>query len=310
MRLLIYISIASIVLSSCDYVENPIPVSTGDFDWSLYPYDTASTPYPYDLNNPESNWTANTNTDRNILLEDYTGHYCTSCPAAADSAKSIEDAYPNRVFVASLHASTNGFFQRVEAPEFTTDYTTTAGTAYCTEIPNFGGNPTGTVNRFSESPTYNNHWYFDDEWRGAVNDQIANAPLLANLQLKYNYYEQTNGLFIHTESELKSNLSGNYSLVIYLIRETCVSAQEFSTGVDHHYHHHAVLSNNINGTWGTSIVNGNATNGDKFYNDFSYQLPDPSTDSTYNVDNLSLITYLCDRNSFEIIQVIKTELNP
>lgn len=304
MRILIYISIASIVLSSCDYVENPIPESSGDLDWNLYPYDTVANPYPWPTFN------SNNNTDRNILLEDYTGHFCTSCPAAADSAKSIEDANPNRVFVASLHASGSGFFQRTEPPEFTVDYTTTAGTAYCNEIPNMGGNPTGTINRLNGSPLFNSHWYLPEDWRGAVNNELANAPLLANIQLEYNYYEQTNGLFIHIESELKSNLSGIYNLVIYLIRETCVSAQEFSTGVDHHYHHHAVLSDNINGTWGTSIVNGNATNGDKFYNDFSYQLPDPSTDSTYNVDNLSLITYLCDRNSFEIIQVIKTELNP
>ena len=58
------------------------------------------------------------------------------------------------------------------------------------------------------------------------------------------------------------------------------------------------------------IVSGNVSSGDVFYNDFSYQLPDPAVDSTYNIDNLSLITYLCERNSFEIIQVIKTSLTP
>ena len=30
-------------------------------------------------------------------------------------------------------------------------------------------------------------------------------------------------------------------------------------------------------------------------------------DSTYELSNLSLVTYICDRNTFEIIQVIKTD---
>ena len=57
--------------------------------------------------------------------------------------------------------------------------------------------------------------------------------------------------------------------------------------IDHHYHHHAVLSNNINGTWGTLVNDSAVINGDVFYHDFSFELPDPSIDSTYEVNNLS-----------------------
>ena len=76
----------------------------------------------------------------------------------------------------------------------------------------------------------------------------------------------------------------------------------------HHYHHHAVLSNNINGTWGTLVNDSAVVNGDVYYHDFSFELPDSSTDSTYEVNNLSLVTYICERNNFNILQAIKTEL--
>ena len=33
-------------------------------------------------------------------------------------------------------------------------------------------------------------------------------------------------------------------------------------------------------------------------------------DPTYNIDNLSLVTYLCNRNTYKVIQVIKTDLEP
>jgi hypothetical protein len=175
-------------------------------------------------------------------------------------------------------------------------------------MPGFLGNPMGTVNR-NQGGFLNTAWYFSSDWTGAVNNELASAPLLANLQVKCNYFAQTNGLFVHTESEFKDNLTGDYNLIIYLVRDTVIAPQKLNTGAtEEEYHHHSALTDNINGTWGTQIASGSVSNGDLFYNDYTYQLTDPLVDTTYNINNLSLITYLCDRNSFEVIQVVKTEL--
>ena len=301
MKKLLYILIIA-SFASCDYVENPIPEQS-EMDWSLYPNDTADIPYPWPT------WTSNTNTEQNILLEDYTGHRCTNCPAAAVIAKGLEDANNGRVIVSSVHASTDGNFQSVVPPEFITDFQTTAGTAYANEMPSFIGNPMGTINR-KLGGVLGSTWFFSSSWITEVNNCLASGTLKANLQVKYNYFPETNGLFVHTETEFISNQTGDFNLIIYLIRDTVIAPQEMNTGsTDHHYHHHAVLSDNINGTWGTFIKT-DALAGDKFYNDYTYQITDPSVDSTFAVDNLSLITYVCERNSYEILQVIKTKLNP
>ena len=176
-------------------------------------------------------------------------------------------------------------------------------------MESFLGNPMGTVNRTSNGFA-GSVWYFDSDWSSIVTNELGN-PLVANIQVEYNYYAQTNGLFIHTESEFNNSLSGDYNLIIYLIRDGVEAPQKLNNGTtEEEYEHHAVVTDNINGTWGDAIVNGSVNAGDKFYNDFSYQLTAPSTDSTFEVANLSLITYLCDRNSYEVLQVIKTELNP
>ena len=44
------------------------------------------------------------------------------------------------------------------------------------------------------------------------------------------------------------------------------------------------------------------------YNDFSYQLPDPVIDMTYETDNLSLIGYILNRDNMRVLQVVKKEL--
>ena len=292
----------AIAFQSCDYIENPIP-ETSAINWDLYPFDTIANPYPWPV------WTPNTNTIKRILLEDYTGHTCTNCPAAATIAKQLEDDNVGKVIVASVHASPSGTFQAVQLPEFVTDFQTNAGNVYVNEMENFLGNPMGTVNRTSNGFA-GSVWYFDSDWSSAVTNELAGS-LIANIQLEYNYYPQTNGLFIHTESEFNNSLNGDYNLIIYLIRDAVEAPQKLNNGTtEEEYEHHAVVTDNINGTWGDAIVNGSVNAGDKFYNVYSYQLTDPSTDSTFDVNNLSLVAYLCDRNSYEVIQVIKTELTP
>ena len=259
--------------------------------------------------NIEIAWPVNSNLYRNVLIEDYTGHLCTNCPAAAEIASSLETDNPGRVFVASIHASPDGSFQGVQPPDFITDFTTNAGTTYTADMPGFLGNPMGTVNRTDEG-LGNTVWYFDSDW-GTATSTALTAPLQANLQLQYDYSAQNNELTIYTETEFKSNMSGNFNLILYLVRDTVISSQEMNTGAtDLDYVHRSVLSDNINGNWGTNVLSGAVSNGDFIYENFIYQLPDPTIDLTFNINNLSIITYLCNRTSFEVIQVIKSELAP
>lgn len=284
---------------SCDRVENPVVNNETALDWNLYPdADTSTYPWP--------TWTTNANTVRNVLLEDYTGHTCTNCPSAAVIAKNIEDASNGKVIVLSVHASTTGGFQAPELPELPLDHRTEAGDAYATAM-NIAGNPLGMVNRKNSSGTY---FIFSSNWQTETNTELAKAPDF-NIQAQYNYYESTDGLFLHTEVEALNDLNGNYNLINFLSRDTVIAPQKDQGGVfHHHYDHHSVLSDNINGIWGTPVVNGDITSGDKIYNDYSFQLPDPIADTTYRVNNLSIISVVCDRDNYEILQVIKTPLSP
>ena len=193
-----------ITILSCDKIESPLPEEFGKFDWSLYPGDPSN--YPYDISNPSSNWGENTNT-KGILLEDYTGHKCTNCPAAAQTAKSLEDDSIKNVIVASIHASADGSFQETDGL-YLNNYRTDAGDEYVSEMTGFLGNPMGTINRNSQGLS-GTVWYLATEWVNGVNNEI-NKPLIANIQLKRNYFESTNGLFIHTETSFLSTVSGDF----------------------------------------------------------------------------------------------------
>ena len=108
MKKIVFVSMIAVALASavgsCDKVENPFPKDTGGLDWSLYP-DGDSAHY---AQNHWPTFTANTNTQRNVIIEDFTGHRCVNCPntAAAVHAKVISD--PDHIYAASIHSGPAG----------------------------------------------------------------------------------------------------------------------------------------------------------------------------------------------------------
>ena len=96
--------LSTLIFSSCDRVSNPYPeVIVLDLDTTLYPgnwSDYVANEWPEFL--------PNTNNNRNIIIEDFTGHKCVFCPAAADLAHLLHENNPTRVFTASIHAGPDG----------------------------------------------------------------------------------------------------------------------------------------------------------------------------------------------------------
>jgi hypothetical protein len=298
MKNIIILSLLVITIfnSSCDRIENPVIINNTTLDWSLFP-DPDTTNYPWPV------WVQNTNTSQLVLIEDYTGHTCTNCPAAAVEAKNIEDANGGKVIVMSVHASTTGGFQTPKLPELPLDHRTEAGDIYATEM-NISFNPAGMVNRTKSG---NDYFVFSSDWNTRTNTELAKMPEF-NLQVAFNYFSETNGLFLHTETEVLSDVTEDYSLISFLVRDTMIAPQEDLGGVFiEEYDHHSVLTDNINGTWGTPIISGGSSTGTKIYNNYTYLVP--SIDSSYNINNLSIITVITNRNTFEIKQVIKTALS-
>ena len=146
-------------------VKNPIPVDAANYDITLYPGNYA-TSYNYPT------FGSNSNTNINVLIEDYTGHQCGNCPTAAVIGKNIETANPTRVFTISEHAGTGGISQyqrwhtpdEPEYPKYSRDFTNDAGISYATSLSGLPGNPYGLVNRRPLSGS-NSLWIPHGQWQ-------------------------------------------------------------------------------------------------------------------------------------------------
>lgn len=295
--------LAFIGLLACDKIDRPyIPAEKAALDQSLYPGSWSDYPWP--------TFTANTNTNRNVLIEDYTGHTCVYCPAAATVAAQIETDNPNRVFVASIHAgpSSTGIvgFQELDPPTFIEDFTTPEGKAYGAFFMSgygFDANPRGTISR---KKINNLIFQVATSWTDLTNTLLTENELKVNLQAKINYFDETRGLFLHTEIEKLAPIGSDLGIVSYLIEESFISPQKKAgSGTILDYHHHNVHRGNIDGlAWGRTVLESDLDS-DKKYLDYSFKLP-----TKFDPSNCHVLVYAYDKTTLEVYQVIKVEIQP
>ncbi len=308
------IGLFSIVMnSSCDKVKNPYPKQFVDIDTTLL---SGMTLAQY-KNTLWIDFSQNTNTNRNVLIEDFTGHKCVNCPYAAKTAKEIEAAHLNRVFVASIHSGPNGTtaFQTTSGTVFSNDFTNPQGLEISKLITDGGfvGNPSGTVNRTAHGGQIFQNY---TSWDNYTTSILSENNLKVNLQALTNYFPSTRGVFLHTEVELKSSISDELYQVVYLIEDSLIAPQTTPADwptptLDHNYVHHDIQRGCIDGlAAGRKLSddfkkdkNGKITTGEKYYLNYSYQLP-----QKYNVENMHLLIFVYNKSTKEIYQVIRKDL--
>lgn len=291
--------------TSCDHVENPYPKKQ-EFDTTLYPgnwSDYVANEWPV--------FVANTNTDRNVLIEDFTGHKCIVCPAAADLAHQLHEANPDRVFIASIHSSPTGItdFQSVSPPEYPTDFTNPQGleigTYFGQNDGGFPGNPRGTVNRINTGTIFIGPL----AWTNLTNTTLNNNILKVNMQSALNYYPQTKGAFLHVEIEkMDQSLSNELAVVTYLIEDSLVGDQKMGDNSHNSsYIHRDIHRGNIDGkAFGRVLKSSDMKNG-KYYVDYTFVVPN-QLDGTFNPENMHVLIYVYDKVTWEIYQVIKQKI--
>ena len=309
MRLLLFIFLFGFLFVSCDHVKNPYPPEVNlELDTTLYPglwSDYENNDWPI--------FSENTNTIRNVLIEDFTGHKCVFCPAAADLAHALHEADPSRVYIASIHAGPDGIgdFQSVSPPDYPLDFTNPEGVEiglyFGENDGGFPGNPRGTVNRFNNGTIFQS----PTQWTSMVNDQLSSNNLKVNIQSDLNYYEETKGAFLHVELDpVDANVAENLGITVYLLEDSLVGDQKMSDNSHNsNYIHRDIHRGNLNASAFGRPVSSEDLNGDKYYINYSFIVPN-QLDGQYNASNMHLLIYAFNTETWEIYQVIKQKIVP
>ncbi len=256
------------------------------------------------------------NPDKKILIEDFTGHICPNCPNAARELDAIHNIYGDQIIGMALHVSTTFArpYSSNQAPNFQYDFRTDWGN----ELDNFygistAGLPRGMVNRIGYP---DNHKLGKDEWANAVAEELKK-------DIDFKIYISSDENSISVTSEVQNNINSDYSLYVCLTESNIINWQkDGQENVENYQHNHVLrtvlvderLSNNSNYITGQQIekiINYDLVALEQYNINYSANTAEAGNGNAgdWNTSNISIIAYIYNTNTKEIVQVEEVHLN-
>ena len=253
---------------------------------------------------------------KKVLIEDFTGHLCPNCPQAANEIDAIHNIYGDQIIAIAIHV-TKSFarpYPASQAPSFQYDFRTIWGD----DLDNFfdissAGLPRGMINRMGYP---NNHKLGKDEWANAVTNEL-------NKEIDFGIIINSNNNNINVTTEILNNISGSYNLVVCLTENGIINWQKDGTeNIEDYEHNHILrsvlidesLSNNTSLEIGQEIqknISYNLTSLEQFNIDYSANTAELGNGNAgnWNAENMSIVAYIYDTNTKEIVQAEQEKLN-
>lgn len=201
--------------------------------------------------------------NKNVVLEEYTGIQCQYCPDGHRIANEIAAAHPGRVFVINVH--TGGYAANT--------YTTEFGDALANQT-GLTGYPAGTINRhvFSGSVTDLGR----NQWSSASNT-ILNQTSPVNIAARGTLNMATHELNITVQLYYTSDETSSTNMLnVAIVQDSVLGSQSgasYNPGqqVGNQYRHMHMLRHLITGQWGEQITT--TTQGTFVEKTYTYFIP-------------------------------------
>ncbi len=286
-----YILLLSITLliHSCDIVEGP------------YITDSESYINPY----------------KKVLIEDFTGHLCPNCPDAARELEAIHDIYGDQIIGIAIHASTTFAkpYHSSQGPGFQYDFRTNWGDNWDAFYAiSEAGLPKGMINRIGFQNDL--HKLGKDEWASTVA-----LELQKEVDFKISITADTNTITIL--SSVENDIVNNYNLAICLTESNIINWQKDGQNNVEDYQHNHVLRTVI---YDDKLSNQETLqNGEVLENSFEINLADleqyninysantaqfgNGNAGGWNMNNLSVVAYIYNNITKEVVQVEESYIN-
>ncbi len=238
----------------------------------------------------------------NVLVIDFTGHTCKSCPKAHHMIQQLDELYGDRIIAVAFHV---GYFARTDNDKYTMDFNTDEG-AELESYYQIVSYPIGLVNTLSkESLSPYSEWATESA-KALEND----ALVYIGLSDSYNSDSRKLNLDIdlYPAGELPDDYSSNMKLAVYLTESHIFSWQkdEEADPMDvENYEHNHVFRKAFGSVWGEDISLEGAESDNPLRETKAIVL-----DESWVANNCSVVAFVYNSATMEVIQskLIKLEL--
>ena len=247
-----------------------------------------------------------TQNQRTVVIEEFTGVHCPNCPLGHKIIKAIEDQYPGRV--ATIGIQPYNFKQANPIEKTKHDNRTQPGTDLINGIyGSLSTMPSGGVDRI----TMDNSLYIDkDKWPQLVADRIS-VLTPANIKLTC-VYNANKKVVITVHVAYTAKVDKQQRLNLAIVEDKIIDAQDNGLIVEENYEHQHVLRDILTAPTGTAILSDKPTKepGQVYERTFIYDLAKADPSNLWNPDNCKIVAYVSNDEGAdkEIIQAAEADL--
>ena len=262
------------MLNSCDVIDEP-------FKDSIIPIDTVGMVQSDTI----------IQTQKAVLIEDFTGHRCKNCPKASKAINELDSLFNSQVVPLAIHAGPSNFTGvNIEYP---TDFTTQYGDDLATHF-GISALPMGLVQRIDYP---NSHQKTYTAWAGITNLELAKSPeALFTLSAEYDGSNRVGVL--NYSVEIISNQSNPLWVAAYIKETGIISPQLMpNNSRNETYVHKNVFRSAPLGPLGLAISENGGTSGQVFTGSVTANL-----DPLWDANECEWVILIYDRSNYKVIQ--------
>lgn len=227
-KIALLLIIAASILVSCDKIEGPyyVLIHHEDVDVEFPDLDT-STVY------------------KKVLIEEFTGHRCTNCPAGHTKLSELHQQYGDTLVMVGIHATTLA----KPSSKMPYDFRTDEGTEL-TDFYGISAIPCAIINR----QLHPGGWGVS-EWQSQIQNYVHHTPSAAIQMINQFNKPSQNNLKANIKVTMLEDYVSTVKLALLLVEDGVVKPQMLADGsIDSNYVHSHVLRAFINGTYGDYLT--------------------------------------------------------
>ncbi len=234
---------------------------------------------------------------RKILLEEYTGHLCTNCPAAHVKLEELHNTFHDTLVIVGIHATS--LATATPSGLYSYDFRTEAGNELAADF-NINSIPAGIINRHPHNGDFG-----PDNWYSKIVN-VDRSKVYAAIQLINQYGYPTAGeLKINAKVTMLDEYEHPVNFSLFLVEDGIIKPQYNNGANVEDYTHNHVLRAGVNGTYGAYLSETGVLEKDNAYT-YGYSIS--FNDKDWVPENCQVVAVLFDKANGEVLQVEKVSV--
>lgn len=266
----------------------------------------------FKVNAQEPQYVSTEPSNRNVLIEEFTGRNCGWCPLGQKTVNNIIKKNPERVFTVNIHSASAGSLSPSTYPNLNTLKGADIAKAYNVERI-----PLALINRSTDEPV--GLYTTADKWGPMSNEQMQEQAE-CNIAGRVEINKETRLAKITVEVYYTANsVEENNYLTVIMLQDSIFGSQSNANDnpeqvVGGQYCHMHVYRNTITEKWGDEISP--TTAGTLITKTFKYTIPESIGDPNgveVDLDNIHFLAFVTEKQgvspmkSFPILNVCKLQ---